>query len=309
MSSRSFYLESRSTITNTSRAFSFTPSGNWDGNDGAWSTFIIRVGSPYQYFRVLPSTNGLETRLPQSDQCSNGPAWCGNARGVMPMNGFNGLSPYSGSPNPAGSSTLDAGLTCTANKSPMCTSCTNNNGTCTSGPCAHRYCCSISQPSCSSPDCEGLGGICTGNYIGCPCVGPDYNAPSGMLTGSGPGAFDAFMASGFQWNQSKTWHEKPSIEIQEESFLNVTSSAYFGVDYVGLGSDASAGLNLSSSLIAGVSTETFYLGTLGLKPQLTSLINTSKAYVSTATLMTQLKDQNSIPSLSYGYTAGAIYRK
>ena len=307
MSSRSPYLESRSTMANTSRAFSFKPSGNWDGNDGAWSTFMIRVGSPYQYFRILPSTNGLETWLPQSDQCSNGPAWCGNARGVMPMDGFDGQSPYSGSPNPAGSSTLDAGLTCTANKSPMCTSCANNNGTCTSGPCANRQCCSISLPNCK--DCNGLSGICTGNYIGCPCSGPDYNAPYGTLTGGGPGAFEAFMASGFLWNQSSTWQAKPSTVISEESFLNVTSSAYFGVDRVGLGSDASAGLNLSSSLIAGVSTETFYLGILGLKPQSITDISTSTAYASPATLMEQLKNQNLIPSLSYGYTAGAIYSK
>ena len=269
---------------------------------------MIRVGSPYQYFRVLPSTNSLEIWLPKPDQCSNGPAWCGDARGVMPMNnGVYGQSPYSGSPNPAGSSTLDAGLTCTANKSPMCTSCANNNGTCTSGPCANRQCCSISLPTCE--DCNGLSGICTGNYIGCPCSGTDYNAAYGTPTGGGPGAFDASVASGFQRSQSRTRQEKPSTVISEESFLNVTSSAYSGVDVVGLGSDASAGLNLSSSLIAGVSTETIYLGILGLKPQSTTDINTSTAYASPETLVEQLKDQNLIPSLSYGYTAGAIYSK
>ena len=308
MSSRSPYLGSRSTTANISRAFSFTPSGNWDGNDGAWSTFMIRVGTPAQLFRVLPSTNGLETWLPQSDQCSQGLAWCGNARGVMPMNGVNQLSPYSGSPNPVGSSTLDAGLTCTANKSPMCTSCANNNGQCTSGPCSTKYCCSDSLPNCSSQDCNGLSGICTGKYIGCPCGGPDYNAPYRTLTDDA-GAFNAFMASGFQWNQTKTWQERSSTEIQEESFLNVTSSVNFGVDVVGLGPEPSAGLTLSSSLIAGVSTETFYLGIIGLKPALRTPINTSKASGSTATLMTQLKDQSLIPSLSYGYTAGAIYSK
>ena len=307
MSSRSPYLGSRSTTTNASSAFSFTPSGNWDGNDGAWSTFMIRVGTPAQLFRVLPSTNGLETWLPLPDQCSQGPAWCGNARGVMPLNGaFE--SPYSGSPNPVDSSTLDAGLTCTANKSPMCISCANINGKCTSGPCTGRYCCSNSLPDCSSQGCNGLSGICTGTYIGCPCSGIDYNAPLGTLTG-GAGAFSAFIASGFQSNETSTWQEKPGTELLEESFLNATSSALYGVDVVGLGPKASAGLTLSSSLIAGVSTEPFYLGSLGLKPALTTPINTSKAYVSTATLMTQLKDQNLIPSLSYGYTAGAIYSK
>lgn len=305
MSSGSPNHGSGSTTTNISRAFSFTPSGNWDGNDGAWSTFVIRVGTPYQFFRILPSTNGQETLLPMSDQCENGKAWCGNARGVMPLNGaFE--SPYSGSPSPVGSSTLDAGWTCTANKSPMCSRCANINGKCTSGPCTGRDCCSDSLPQCTSRGCNGLSGICTGTYIGCACSGIDYNAPSGTLTG---GTFSAFVASGYQSNVTSTWQEKPGLEIQDESYLNVTSSAQYGVDVVGLGPEASAGLTLSSSLIAGVPTEPFYLGSLGLKPARTTVVNQSKAYVSTATLMTQLKDQNLIPSLSYGYTAGAIYSK
>ena len=308
MSSGSPHLESLSTTTNTSKAFSFTPSGNWDGNDGAWSTFVIRVGTPPQLFRVLPSTNGLETWLPLSDQCSQGIAWCGNARGVMPFNGAFNESPYSGSPNPAGSSTLDAGLTCTANKSPMCINCANINGTCTSGPCTGRSCCSNSLPDCSSQGCNGLSGICTGTYMGCPCSGIDHNAPLDTLTG-GATAFSALVASGFQSNETSTWQEKPGSAILEESYLNATSNTQYGVDVVGLGSEASAGLTLSSSLIAGVSTEPFYLGSLGLKPALITPIDQSKAYVSTATLMTQLKDQKLIPSLSYGYTAGAIYSK
>lgn len=305
MSSGSSYHGSGSTTKNSSRAFSFTPSGNWDGNDGAWSTFVIRVGTPYQFFRVLPSTHGQETLLPLSDQCGNGKAWCGNARGVMPMNGaFE--NPYSGSPSPASSSTLDAGSACTANKSPMCITCANINGKCISGPCTGRDCCSDSLPHCNAQGCNGLNGICTGAYIGCPCSGIDYNAPSGTLTG---GNLDAFVASGYQSNVTSSWQEKPGLEIQDESYLNVTSSAQYGVDVVGLGPDASAGLTLSSSLIAGVPTEPFYLGSLGLKPARTTVVNQSKAYASTATLMTQLKDQNLIPSLSYGYTAGAIYSK
>ena len=294
-----------STTTNSSRAFSFTPSGNWDGNDGAWSTFVIRVGTPYQFFRVLPSTNGQETLLPLSDQCGNGKAWCGNARGVMPLNGAS-ESPYSGSPSPAGSSTLDAGWTCTANKSPTCITCANINGKCTNGPCTGRACCSDSLPDCISQGCNGMSGICTGAYIGCPCSGIDYDAPSGTRPG---GAFNAFAASGYQSNVTSTWQERPGFEIQDESYLNVTSSAQYGVDVVGLGPEASAGLTLSSSLIAVVPTEPFYLGSLGLKPARTTVVNQSKAYVATATLMTQLKDQNLIPSLSYGYTAGAIYSK
>ena len=63
-------MESRSVTTDNSLALSLTPSGNWDGNDGGWSTFAISVGTPAQIFRVLPSTNGLETWIPIADNCS-----------------------------------------------------------------------------------------------------------------------------------------------------------------------------------------------------------------------------------------------
>ena len=117
LSSLSF-LESRAIPTNYTQAFSLTPSGNWDGNDGAWSTFMIRVGTPAQFFRVLPSTSGTETWIPIPDNCNAGMSWCGNARGVEPFNGVE-ASPFSGTPSDITVSTVDAGVTCTANKSPM----------------------------------------------------------------------------------------------------------------------------------------------------------------------------------------------
>lgn len=131
------FLESRAIPTNYTQAFSLTPSGNWDGNDGAWSTFMIRVGTPAQIFRVLPSTSGKETWIPIPDNCNAGMSWCGNARGVESFNGA-GASPFSGTPNGITVSTVDAGITCTANKSPMCVSCLSVNGRCTNGPCTGR---------------------------------------------------------------------------------------------------------------------------------------------------------------------------
>lgn len=131
------FLESRALPTNYTQAFSLTPSGNWDGNDGAWSTFMIRVGTPAQLFRVLPSTSGTKTWIPIPDNCNAGISWCGNARGVEPFNGA-GASPFSGTPNGITVSTVDAGVTCTANKSPMCVDCLSINGRCTNGPCTGR---------------------------------------------------------------------------------------------------------------------------------------------------------------------------
>ena len=301
MSRTSHSIEVRSSRDHLPQAFSVPASGNWDGNDGAWSTFVLRVGTPPQLFRVLPSTNGQDTWIPMPDQCAQGQSWCGNARGVMPYNGAIS-SPYSGSPNELQTTSLDPGLTCTANRSPMCINCVSIDGKCTNTPCAGRNCCGDPAGSCSGVGCNGLNGICTGPYIGCPCVGPDYNIATN--TPSSPAVLNGAAASGFQYNESSTWSDLGTHTLIVDSFLNISSNGKFGADNVGFGFDASKGLTLNHSLVAGITAEPFYLGTFGLKPA-----NVSDVSNGPATLMAQLKQQNLIPSLSYGYTAGAIYRK
>ncbi|KAE8441242.1 hypothetical protein EG329_005606 [Mollisiaceae sp. DMI_Dod_QoI] len=44
--------------------FSFGTSQAFEGNDGSWSTFVIRVGTPEQVFHVMISTAGQETWVP-----------------------------------------------------------------------------------------------------------------------------------------------------------------------------------------------------------------------------------------------------
>lgn len=64
------------------------PSQVWDGNDGSWSTFIVRVGTPEQTFRLLPATNDQETWVPVPQGClSSDPENCGSLRGAEPFNG------------------------------------------------------------------------------------------------------------------------------------------------------------------------------------------------------------------------------
>ena len=68
--------------------FVFAPSQAWDGNDGSWSTFTIRVGTPEQNFRVLPSTMGNEIFIPVTEGCiESDPLDCGSLRGVYPFEG------------------------------------------------------------------------------------------------------------------------------------------------------------------------------------------------------------------------------
>jgi hypothetical protein len=88
------FLESRADDANTtilpSPAIVLTPSGDWDGNDGKWSTFVINVGDVDgtgrgQNFRVLISTSSPVTQVPLQAR------WCGDAecaanRGVEVFN-------------------------------------------------------------------------------------------------------------------------------------------------------------------------------------------------------------------------------
>lgn len=272
---------------------------------------MIRVGTPAQFFRVLPSTTGQETWLPIPDHCERGQSWCGNVRGVEPFNGASS-SPFSGSPNELLTTSLDPGMTCTANRSPMCIHCPGSiNGKCTVGPCTGRNCCGDPAGSCSGVGCNGLNGICTGAYIGCPCVGVDWDASANVS--SSAGILNAAAASGYQPTQSSTWSALGSYQLTTEGnlrpqgsgqVLNLSALGHYGTDVVGLGMDAAAGFTLNNTLVAGILTEPYYIGTLGLVPvQHQNLDNAS------ANFMMLLKQQNLIPSLSYGYTAGAMYRK
>ncbi|KAI4259105.1 MAG: hypothetical protein LQ352_000899 [Teloschistes flavicans] len=58
------------------------------------------------------------------------------------------------------------------------------------------------------------------------------------------------------------------------------------------------------SIVAGLPAEPYYLGLLGLRPTSSSRFNNSSP-----SFLTHLRSSNLIPSLSFGYTAGASYRK
>jgi hypothetical protein len=76
----------RAANTTIPAPYVFSPSQVWEGNDGSWSTFYIRVGTPEQNFRVLISTAGSETWVPVPEGCRNDYPNCGQLRGVAPFN-------------------------------------------------------------------------------------------------------------------------------------------------------------------------------------------------------------------------------
>jgi hypothetical protein len=54
-----------------------------DGNDGPWSSFVLRVGSPPQTVRVLISTASNQPWVVLPDGCSCAPADCSEKRGEI----------------------------------------------------------------------------------------------------------------------------------------------------------------------------------------------------------------------------------
>ncbi|KXJ88052.1 aspartic peptidase domain-containing protein, partial [Microdochium bolleyi] len=113
----------------------------------------------------------------------------------------------------------------------------------------------------------------------------------------------------FNYSDSSTWsyiglHGINGNGVGLEANLGYTLRAQFGKDKLGLGLN---GPSLSDQIVAGFATPSpFYFGVLGLNgqpPNLTTLGNSSAP-----ALLTTLKDQKKIPSLSWSYTAGARYR-
>ena len=131
--------------------------------------------------------------------------------------------------------------------------------------------------------------------------------------GCGPNnAANCTQARGGEYDNTKssTWNVKDMFQLGAESNLGYTGNAVngsYGYDTVGLpGKPGAANISVNHQVIAGITTEAFYIGSLGLSNQ---PINFTDSTDSSPSLLTSLKNQNLIPSLSYGYTAGASYRK
>lgn len=72
------------------------------------------------------------------------------------------------------------------------------------------------------------------------------------------------------------------------------------------GNRSSGGVSLPNQIVAGIAAKDYLLGVLGLGIQPTSFSSSSTPV---KTFVQQLRDNKLIPSLSYGYTAGASYQQ
>jgi Eukaryotic aspartyl protease len=136
------------------------------------------------------------------------------------------------------------------------------------------------------------------------CLSTD---PSNCETLRGGQPFNGQPAAGFLTNASSTWQEAGLYNIQLEANLGIDGVAgLFGDDTVGVnnGNGSANGVSLAGQPVAGIAAKSFFLGYLGLgitRPSFSSAANAQN------TFLTNLWMDNLIPSLSYGYTAGASY--
>ncbi|KAF2103983.1 acid protease, partial [Rhizodiscina lignyota] len=136
---------------------------------------------------------------------------------------------------------------------------------------------------------------------GCTSSDPDNCA---SLRGADP--FNGRASSGFLTNQSSTWDEIGLYSLDLEANLNYTGNGLYGYDTVALGSPSdSSRLSVNHSVVAGIADKDYFLGIFGLgnRPlSFSSSANNSQGFLQLA------NDAREVPSLSFGYTAGAVYQ-
>ncbi|KAL8810372.1 MAG: hypothetical protein Q9200_002631 [Gallowayella weberi] len=107
-------------------------------------------------------------------------------------------------------------------------------------------------------------------------------------------------------DKSRTWQELGNFSLGLETNLYPSDNATYGLDSVALGStDNNGGPNLTNQVVAAISGYEYVLGMFGLGQQPTNLSDFNQPIPS---FLTSLYNQKLIPSLSWGYTAGAKYQ-
>ncbi|KAG8531122.1 uncharacterized protein KY384_004479 [Bacidia gigantensis] len=109
--------------------------------------------------------------------------------------------------------------------------------------------------------------------------------------------------------KSSSWFRKDLYQLNEAANLGYggnENNGTYGFDTVVLKGAAGDNVTMDHQVIAATGTHDFYLGVLGLNPQTVNFTNSDD---SSSSLLSSLKEKDMIPSLSWGYTAGAPYQK
>lgn len=109
----------------------------------------------------------------------------------------------------------------------------------------------------------------------------------------------------FNPNRSTSWEDAGTWSLAAELNLGYDPSngGNYGYDTLGV-STSRGGLVLEHQVVSGILTDQFYMGTLGLAERTPAFNNQTQT-----SFITSLREKKRIPSLSFGYTAGAVYSK
>ena len=124
-------------------------------------------------------------------------------------------------------------------------------------------------------------------------------------TASDPPDCAASRGAFYNINSSTSRVQSGILELNLEENLAYSGNGVFGFDTVGLGWQGSGGPTLEHRVVASIATKDFYLGHFGVAAKAINLTDFNDPQPS---FLSTLKEKNMIPSLSFGYTAGARYR-
>jgi hypothetical protein len=96
-----------------------------------------------------------------------------------------------------------------------------------------------------------------------------------------------------------------SLTLLVEGELGLSGNGYYGFDTINPGLPGSGLPTVQNQVIAGIGTNDFWLGSLGLSPYSFNFTDFSEPQPS---LLSTFFNQSLIPSLSWSYTAGANYK-
>lgn len=109
----------------------------------------------------------------------------------------------------------------------------------------------------------------------------------------------------FLTNESLTWVPNSIFDFELEDNIGLDTQGNAGFDTVTLGWQGSGGPTVDHATVFTIADSKYWLGEFGLNPYPTNFTTLNDPQPS---YMTQLKNNNTIASVSYGYTAGNQYR-
>ena len=134
-------------------------------------------------------------------------------------------------------------------------------------------------------------------------------APNGCTSSDASNCTQARGGS-FDTTKSSSWTSKGAYQLDAEVNLGYTGNSLngtYGFDTLAISEVTGPTVSVQHQVFADMITKQFFLGTLGLNAAPINF-STSDPTDSAVSLLASLKSQNSIPSQSFGYTAGASYK-